>query len=82
MNKQNKLSQKDINDLCTLIEHVRTDLSYGFNGTYGYGGDESKDEEKRFNQETKATIRAIDIIKKLILTNYLHEKEPIRTSLR
>jgi hypothetical protein len=68
MNKQNKLSTKDINDVCTLIEHVRLDLGYGTNGTFGYGGDETKEDERRFNQEVKATERAINIIKRLILT--------------
>lgn len=55
-----KLTTRQIDDLLTLIEHTRTDLSYGEGGSFNYG--EGFDEK-----DAKKAERAIAIIKQLII---------------
>jgi len=57
-----KLSKQTVDDLLTLIEHVRTDVSYGCGGTFNLGEDDSYDEKS-----VKKAERGIDFIKKLII---------------
>lgn len=59
-----KISQRTINDLLTLISHARRDISYEQGGTYNTGADGEDFDTK----EAKASERAIDFIKELILT--------------
>jgi hypothetical protein len=62
-----KLSKRTIEDLLTLISHVRADINYGGNGTYnkddGHGG-YAFDEK-----DGKKSERAIEAIKKIILSS-------------
>jgi len=57
-----KLSKKKIDDLLNMIDHSRRDISYGEGGTFGDGNDYDK-------KAIKSVERAIETIKKIILTN-------------
>lgn len=59
-----KLTQRQVNDLLTLIEHARTDIAYKEGGTYVDLDDDDKADEKAI----RASERAIEFIKKLIVT--------------
>lgn len=57
-----KLSPRQIDDLLTLVEHTRTDLSYYEGGSY------TEDSGETFNKkDAKKSERAIELIKKIIL---------------
>ena len=59
-----KLNKKQIDDLCTLIDHVRSDIAYDAGGTFALnaGMDELID-----TKAVQSAERAIDIIKQIIL---------------
>jgi hypothetical protein len=61
MNKNGKLSKRDIEDLLTMIRHTRADISYNEGGSYNDMEDNVDD------KDVAASKRAIEIIKKIIL---------------
>jgi hypothetical protein len=63
-----KLSNKAIDDLLTLVDHVRRDISYGEGGTYTTVDNSSVDKVA-----IKKAERAIDFIKGFIISSNLGE---------
>ena len=60
------MNKRNIDDLLTLIEHTRRDISYGWGGTFG--GEYYKDGEEKFDEvSARKAERAIEFIKKIIL---------------
>jgi hypothetical protein len=58
-----KLSKRTTDDLLTLIEHTRADISFDGGGTFNLGDDDNTHDAK----SAKKAERAIDFIKRLIL---------------
>jgi hypothetical protein len=60
-----KMPQRIVDDLLTLIRHTRTDIGFNGGGTYNLGDNDNTHDKK----EAKKAERAIEFIKKLILTD-------------
>jgi len=66
-----KLTQKQIEDLLTLINHAEKDISYGWGSSYGGYDEEDKQEIADHKKAVKKSERAIKVIKKIILMQNL-----------
>jgi hypothetical protein len=60
------MNKKEINDLMTLIEHCRRDISYKTSGTYLHI-DDNGSLTKLDTKAIRASERAINVIKRIIL---------------
>lgn len=58
-----KIPRRTVEDLLVLIDHTRTDLSYGAGGSYV----SMEDQEKVEKGEVRSAERAIEFIKQLII---------------
>lgn len=62
-----KLTEKQVDDLLTLVDHARKDIGYGWGGSYGGYEESDKEEKREANKKIKKSERAIELIKKIIL---------------
>jgi len=58
-----KISPRMVNDLLTLIQHTRTNISWGVGGSFNTG----EDGQEIDTAAVKSAERAIDFIKTLIM---------------
>ena len=63
-----KLTKRDVDDLITMILHIRKDISYGNGGTFITGETDKDGDWELDEKDLEKVLRAIGLIKTIIIT--------------